>query len=155
MHQELFWLHPSYQQCCTISPNLFFFGFSPLRLSTVIFCTVCSGCINHISNSNVAPSHQMPGWTWLIDQEVKYAMWCQPMCNVAIHQNPIIPPKTFLHSHILCHQNCIRIDQCTCVRIWKCDQPTSIVAKSVFCLREPVFWGRIFLIWRRNFPNME
>ena len=27
--------------------------------------------------------------------------------------------------------------------------------KKCFCLREPVFWGRIFLIWRRNFPNME
>ena len=27
--------------------------------------------------------------------------------------------------------------------------------KKCFCLREPVFWGRIFLILRRNFPNME
>ena len=27
--------------------------------------------------------------------------------------------------------------------------------KKCFCLREPVFRGRIFLIWRRNFPNME
>ena len=27
--------------------------------------------------------------------------------------------------------------------------------KKRFCLREPVFWGGIFLILRRNFPNME
>ena len=30
-----------------------------------------------------------------------------------------------------------------------------IVGKKCFCLREPVFWGRIFLILRRNFPNMD
>ena len=27
--------------------------------------------------------------------------------------------------------------------------------KKCFCLREPFFWGRIFLILRRNFPIME
>ena len=27
--------------------------------------------------------------------------------------------------------------------------------KKCFCLREPVFWGEIFRILRRNFPNME
>ena len=27
--------------------------------------------------------------------------------------------------------------------------------KKCFCLREPIFWGRIFLILRRNFPNMD
>ena len=27
--------------------------------------------------------------------------------------------------------------------------------KKRFCLREPLFWGGIFLILRRNFPNME
>ena len=27
--------------------------------------------------------------------------------------------------------------------------------KKCFCLRDLVFWGRIFLILRRNFPNME
>ena len=26
------------------------------------------------------------------------------------------------------------------------------ICKKCFCLREPVFWGRIFLILRRNFP---
>ena len=33
--------------------------------------------------------------------------------------------------------------------------PYSHSWKKCFCLREPVFWGRIFLILRRNFPNME
>ena len=27
--------------------------------------------------------------------------------------------------------------------------------KKCFCLRDPVFWGGIFLILRRNFPNMD
>ena len=27
--------------------------------------------------------------------------------------------------------------------------------KKCFCLREPIFWGGIFLILRRKFPNME
>ena len=27
--------------------------------------------------------------------------------------------------------------------------------QKVFCLRDPFFWGGIFLILRRNFPNME
>ena len=27
--------------------------------------------------------------------------------------------------------------------------------QKVFCLRDPVFWGRIFLILRKNFPNMD
>ena len=27
--------------------------------------------------------------------------------------------------------------------------------KKCFCLQEPGFWGRIFLILRKNFPNMK
>ena len=35
------------------------------------------------------------------------------------------------------------------------EKDISTVGKKCFCLREPVFWGGIFLILRKNFPNME
>ena len=49
------------------------------------------------------------------------------------------------------HQNW-SVHLCENLKVWPTDKHS---CKKCFCLREPVFWGRIFLIWRRNFPNME
>ena len=63
------------------------------------------------------------------------------VCTAKQTKNTEYDDEFVIHCCDLYHLN----TTCTCIHSWK----------KCFCLREPVFWGRIFLIWRRNFPNME
>ena len=47
---------------------------------------------------------------------------------------------------------------CGCIGELGCKvlfEPPTHSCKKCFCLREPVFWGGIFLILMMNFPNLE
>ena len=79
------------------------------------------------------------GQQWQFCDSGPWLCLCLYVLYIYIHVDIYVCKYIYVYSH--CHPSGLVSDN----HSWK----------KCFCLREPVFWGRIFLIWRRNFPNME